>query len=115
MRQSGGQRYRQGYDAQPAATCCLQKRSIAYHPWNTLQSSTHTTGAGHPCRKDIRMIAAEMKNEVSTVRIHDEYYVSEPHGYIAQLNQIVSNSYKRRMSARLMPTNCQPDSVDSLP
>ncbi|MGN0972616.1 MAG: hypothetical protein ACI4OY_11710 [Aristaeellaceae bacterium] len=56
-----------------------------------------------------------MKNEVSTVRIHDEYYVSEPRGYIAQLNQIVSNSYKRRMSARLMPTNCQPDSVDSLP
>ncbi|MGN0745431.1 MAG: hypothetical protein ACI4ML_02015 [Aristaeellaceae bacterium] len=56
-----------------------------------------------------------MKNEVSTVRIHDEYYVSEPRGYIAQLNQIVSNSYKRRMSARLMPTNFQPDSVDSLP
>lgn len=61
------------------------------------------------------MIAAEIKNDVSTVRIHDEYYVNEPHGYIAQLHQIVSNSYKRRMAARLMPMNCQSDSVDSLP
>ena len=39
------------------------------------------------------MIAAEIKNNVSTVRIHDEYYAKEPHGYMAQLNQIVSNSY----------------------
>lgn len=81
----------------------------------TLQSSPHTIGAGHPCRKDVRMIAAEMKNNAFTVRIHDEYYVSEPHGYLAQLNQIVTNSYKRRMSARLKPMIFQPDSVDSLP
>lgn len=61
------------------------------------------------------MIAAEMKNDVSTVRIHDEYYAKEPHGYMAQLNQIVSNSYKRRVTAQLTSMNCQPGNVDSRP
>ncbi len=61
------------------------------------------------------MIAAEMKSDVSTVRIHDEYYAREPHGCMTQLNQIVSNSYKRRMAARMTATNCQRGGVDSLP
>lgn len=61
------------------------------------------------------MIAAEIKNSVSTVRIHDEYYAKEPHGYMAQLNQIVSNSYKRRTTAQLKSLNCQLGSIDSLP
>ena len=115
MRQSGGQRYRRGYDAAAGRDLMLAE---ALHRLSSLEYFAIIDPyyrCRHPCRKDIRMIAAEMKNEVSTVRIHDEYYVSEPRGYIAQLNQIVSNSYKRRMSARLTPTNCQPDSVDSLP
>lgn len=61
------------------------------------------------------MIAAELKNEVATVRIHDEYYVREPHGYIAQLNQIVSNSYKRRATARLDSMNYQSGNIDGIP
>ena len=44
------------------------------------------------------MIAAEMKNSVSTVRIHDEYYVNKPNRYMAQLGQIVTDSYRRRTS-----------------
>lgn len=42
------------------------------------------------------MIAAEFKNTVSTVRIHDEYCESSVDRYISHLGQIVSNSYKRR-------------------
>ena len=59
------------------------------------------------------MIAAEMKNSVSTVRIHDEYYAKEPRGYMEQLNQIVANSYKRRAALQAPPIHCQPDNVDS--
>ncbi len=47
------------------------------------------------------MIAAEMKTNAAVVRIHDECFVREPRGYIAQVNQIVTDSYKRRM--RMMP------------
>lgn len=61
------------------------------------------------------MIAAEIKNNVVTVRIHDEYYVREPQGYIAQLNQIVTNSYKRRATAQLTSMNYRPNIIDSLP
>ncbi len=42
------------------------------------------------------MIAAEFKNAVSTVRIHDEYCASETAHCITRLGQIVSDSYKRR-------------------
>ena len=59
------------------------------------------------------MIAAEMKNSVSTVRIHDEYYAKEPRGYMEQLNQIVANSYKRRAALQASSIHCQPDNVDS--
>ncbi len=59
------------------------------------------------------MIAAEMKNDVSTVRIHDEYYVKEPHGYMKQMNQIVTNSYKRRAALQMASIHCQPDNIDN--
>lgn len=42
------------------------------------------------------MIAAEFKNAVSIVRIHDEYCASETAHCITRLGQIVSESYKRR-------------------
>lgn len=60
------------------------------------------------------MIAAEVKNEVSTVRFHDEYCVNEPKGYMTQLNQIVTNSYKRRAALNASSMHCQPDNVDSV-
>ena len=42
------------------------------------------------------MVAAEFKNAVSTIRIHDEYCEASPTHYISHLSRIVSNSYKRR-------------------
>lgn len=42
------------------------------------------------------MIAAEIKTNASTVRIHDEFCVSPTQCCISHLNQIVSQSYKRR-------------------
>lgn len=42
------------------------------------------------------MIAAEFKNAVSTIRIHDEYCEASPTRCISQLGRIVSESYKRR-------------------
>lgn len=61
------------------------------------------------------MIAAEMKNDVSTVRIHDEYYVKELKGYMKQMNQIVTNSYKRRTVMQTTSIHCQPANVDNVP
>lgn len=59
------------------------------------------------------MIAAEIKNDVSTVRIHDEYYVKEPTGYMKQMNQIIANSYKRRAAVQMATAHCQPGSIDN--
>ena len=42
------------------------------------------------------MIAAEIKTDVTTVRIHDEFCSSPSQECISHLNQIVSNSYRRR-------------------
>jgi len=42
------------------------------------------------------MIAAEFKNAVSIIRIHDEYCAPEATHCITRLGQIVSESYKRR-------------------
>ena len=42
------------------------------------------------------MIAAEIKTDVTTVRIHDEFCSSPSQGCISHMNQIVTNSYKRR-------------------
>ena len=60
------------------------------------------------------MIAAEMKNNSATVRIHDEYFVKQPHGYMKQMNQIVTNSYKRRAALQKASNHCQPDSIDNV-
>ncbi len=38
----------------------------------------------------------EYKNSISTVRIHDEYCEDQPQIRMQRLNQIVSESYKRR-------------------
>ena len=59
------------------------------------------------------MIAGEMKNGVSIVRIHDEYYAKEPLGCMKQMNRIITNSYKRRAAMRLTAVHCQPGSIDS--
>lgn len=56
------------------------------------------------------MIAAEMKNDVSTVRFHDEYYVNKPNRYMAQLGQIVTDSYRRRTSQKACAV-CRPDDI----
>ena len=52
------------------------------------------------------MVAAELKNAVSTIRIHDEYFETSTGHCISRLNRIVSNSYKRRqLSADEKPQN----------
>lgn len=51
------------------------------------------------------MIAAEFKNTVSIVRIHDEYCSSETGLCITRLGQIVSKSYKRRQ------LSCETDGI----
>lgn len=42
------------------------------------------------------MIATEIKNDNTTVRIHDTFCNSVSQECISRVNQIVSNSYKRR-------------------
>ena len=42
------------------------------------------------------MIAAEFKNAISTIRIHDECCEASPARCISHLNRIVSDSYRRR-------------------
>lgn len=42
------------------------------------------------------MIAEEIKTDVTTVRIHDEFCSSPSQGCISHMNQIVTNSFKRR-------------------
>lgn len=42
------------------------------------------------------MIVTEIKSNLATVRIHDEYCGHPTQGRISHMNQIVSNAYKRR-------------------
>lgn len=42
------------------------------------------------------MIATEIKNDNATVRIHDTFCNNVSQESISRVNQIVSNSYKRR-------------------
>lgn len=42
------------------------------------------------------MIAVEINNKAATVRIHDEFCSTPSQGCISRLNQIVTDSYKRR-------------------
>ena len=44
------------------------------------------------------MIADEIKTDSSIVRIHDEFCNIPTQGCISHLNQIVTNSYKRRIA-----------------
>ena len=45
------------------------------------------------------MIIAEIKNEIATVRIHNEYYRKETQQTMAEINRIVSRAYQRRLAA----------------
>ena len=42
------------------------------------------------------MVAAEFRNSISTVRIHDEYCKMSADQCIPHVNRIISASYKRR-------------------
>ena len=44
------------------------------------------------------MVIAEVRNEIATVRIHDEYYRKETRQAMAEINRIVSQAYQRRVS-----------------
>ena len=44
------------------------------------------------------MIVSEVRNDGMTVRFHDEYYQKEPRRALEEINQIVSQAYKRRVS-----------------
>lgn len=43
------------------------------------------------------MVIAEVKNEIATVRIRDEFYRKETQQAIAEVNRIVSQAYQRRV------------------
>lgn len=45
------------------------------------------------------MIISEIKNEIATVRIHNEYYRKETQQTMAEINRIVSQAYQRRLDA----------------
>ncbi len=49
------------------------------------------------------MIVSEVRNDGMTVRFHDEYCQKEPRRAIEEINQIISQAYKRRVS--LFPPN----------
>ena len=42
------------------------------------------------------MVAAEFRNSISTIRIHDEYCDMSADHHISHLSRIISASYKRR-------------------
>lgn len=43
------------------------------------------------------MIALELNNEVSTVRIHDDFFDPTPDKLLAVVSNVVTDSYKRRL------------------
>lgn len=47
------------------------------------------------------MVTEEMKNNTTTVRFHDEFCVSAPQQRMERVNDIVTQSYKRRKAAEL--------------
>lgn len=51
------------------------------------------------------MIATEIKGSNAVVRIHDTFCTNPAQGCIARVNQIVSNSYKRRTMVEEVPVN----------
>ena len=44
------------------------------------------------------MVIAEVRNEIATVRIHDEFYRKETQQALTEVNRIVSQAYQRRVS-----------------
>lgn len=42
------------------------------------------------------MVVHELKNDISTVRIHDEFYDADSKRLINSASRVVSESYKRR-------------------
>ena len=44
------------------------------------------------------MIVSEVRNDGMTVRFHDEYYQKDPQRVLTEINQIISQAYKRRVS-----------------
>ena len=57
------------------------------------------------------MITIEIKTKSSTVRIHDEFCSNPTQGCISHLNQIVSNSYKRRNMAEQSVVHSNENSI----
>lgn len=51
------------------------------------------------------MVASEIKKEKTTVRIHDTFCNQPTKGCLSRVNQIVSNSYIRRISAEMNTQN----------
>ena len=49
------------------------------------------------------MIVQELKNDVSTVRIHDEFYESDSSYLIGSVSRLISESYKRRYLSASQP------------
>lgn len=45
------------------------------------------------------MVVHELKNDISTVRIHDECYETDANRLIGSVSRVVSAFYKRRYSA----------------
>ena len=42
------------------------------------------------------MVVHELQNEVSTVRIHDEFYETDSKRLMGAVSRVISESYKRR-------------------
>ena len=57
------------------------------------------------------MIADEIKTGSSVVRIHDEFCSSPSQECISHLNQIVSNSYRRRSMVAEAASNTKEESM----
>lgn len=44
------------------------------------------------------MVITEIKNDFATVRIHDEFYRKETQQTMSEINRIISQAYRRRLS-----------------
>lgn len=106
----------------PVRACDFEIVRMKTYTWNhteedPLQQSMSQFIAGNRIRNFERsdfMIVSETKTAVSTVRIHDEFCVNPTSGRISHLNQIVSNSYKRRTMAAEIQMNSMSEQTNSL-
>ena len=60
------------------------------------------------------MIADEIRSNSSIIRIHDEYCSIPNQGCISHINQIVTNSYKRRSTATAVPADTEKSKLHKL-